>query len=314
MKVYQRIRDVQAEMAKEGVAKSRKNQQQGYTFRGIEDLQNALAPVLAQHGLVILPRYRDRVVTERQTKLGGVMFHVTIEGAFDFVAVEDASTHTVITYGEAMDSGDKATNKAMSAAYKYAAFQAFCIPTEAMPDADATTPEPVVGVDFATGEDKTVAVVHTPSTDHGTETHEQKIARIKAEAAAKFAQTEQPPPAAPAPPVNPAPKPLPVPPPPPVATTPAPSGSVYITAINVKNGNLVVKDGVSKPAWGPLYVIAFSAKVKASDGALVSDATTFDQKLAGVAEMARDQKLTLIPQVVAGKKKGSYNLQGFLDE
>jgi hypothetical protein len=48
----------------------------------------------------------------------------------------------VQTYGEAMDSADKATNKAMSAAYKYAAFLAFCIPTEGDNDADATTPEP----------------------------------------------------------------------------------------------------------------------------------------------------------------------------
>jgi hypothetical protein len=48
----------------------------------------------------------------------------------------------VQTYGEAMDSADKATNKAMSAAYKYAAFLAFCIPTEGDNDADATTHEP----------------------------------------------------------------------------------------------------------------------------------------------------------------------------
>lgn len=53
-----------------------------------------------------------------------------MRGDFDFVSTEDGSIHTVTTYGEAMDSGDKATNKAMSIAYKYAAFQAFCIPTE----------------------------------------------------------------------------------------------------------------------------------------------------------------------------------------
>ena len=40
-----------------------------------------------------------------------------------------------------MDSGDKATNKAMSAAYKYAAMQAFAIPTEGDNDADSTTHE-----------------------------------------------------------------------------------------------------------------------------------------------------------------------------
>jgi len=60
------------------------------------------------------------------------------------VSCRDGSLHTVTMFGEAMDSADKATNKAMSAAYKYACLQAFCIPTEGMmPDADATTPQPL---------------------------------------------------------------------------------------------------------------------------------------------------------------------------
>jgi hypothetical protein len=64
-----------------------------------------------------------------------------VEAEFDFVSAEDGSKHTVRTFGEAMDRGDKATNKAMSAAYKYAAFQAFAIPTEGDNDADASTHE-----------------------------------------------------------------------------------------------------------------------------------------------------------------------------
>jgi hypothetical protein len=87
-----------------------------------------------------LPRILTRESVERQSKSGGALFYITVEAEFDFVASEDGSKHTVRTFGEAMDSGDKATNKAMSAAYKYAAFQAFCIPTEAQ-DADAQTHE-----------------------------------------------------------------------------------------------------------------------------------------------------------------------------
>jgi hypothetical protein len=60
---------------------------------------------------------------------------------FDLVSSEDGSKHTVCTVGEAFDSGDKSMNKAMSAAYKYAAFQAFAIPTEGDNDADAHTHE-----------------------------------------------------------------------------------------------------------------------------------------------------------------------------
>jgi hypothetical protein len=82
-----------------------------------------------------------RVVEERQSQKGGALFYVTVEAEFDFVSAEDGSKHTVKTFGEAMDRGDKGTNKAMSAAYKYAAFQAFAIPTEGDNDADAHTHE-----------------------------------------------------------------------------------------------------------------------------------------------------------------------------
>lgn len=137
--VYQLIAAVSSDIAQEGISKSRRNQQQGYSFRGIDDVYNSLAPVLAKHGLVILPRILSRDLTERASAKGGALFSVVVEAEFDFVSSHDGSRHTVKTYGEAMDSADKATNKAMSAAYKYAAFQAFCIPTEGDNDADAQT-------------------------------------------------------------------------------------------------------------------------------------------------------------------------------
>ncbi|WNY87459.1 ERF family protein [Leclercia adecarboxylata] len=130
MSVYKAISAVARDMAEVGISKDRENRQQGFAFRGIDQVYNALAPMLAKHGLVILPRITERTVTERVTQKGGVLFYVVVKAEFDFVATEDGSKHTVVTYGEAMDSGDKATNKAMSIAYKYAAFQTFCIPTE----------------------------------------------------------------------------------------------------------------------------------------------------------------------------------------
>lgn len=142
MHVYEAISAVSADLAKEGIGKTRKNDQQGYKFRGIDEVFNALAPALVAHKLLILPRMLSREVTERPTQKGGVLFYVIVEAEFDFVSAVDGSKHVVKTYGEAMDSADKATNKAMSAAYKYAAFQAFCIPTEGDNDADKTTHEP----------------------------------------------------------------------------------------------------------------------------------------------------------------------------
>jgi hypothetical protein len=140
-KVYAAIAAVTLAMSKEGISKDRRNQQQGYNFRGIDEVYNALSPMLAQNKLCILPRMISRSQEERTTAKGGAIFYTTVEAEFDFVSAEDGSVHVVRTFGEAMDSADKSTNKAMSAAYKYAAMQTFCIPTEGDNDADATTHE-----------------------------------------------------------------------------------------------------------------------------------------------------------------------------
>ena len=139
--VYEAIRKVQEELAKEGIGKDKENKQQGFKFRGIDDVYAALSPLLAKHCLVILPRTMSRECTERASKSGGSLFTTTIPMEFDLVCSTDGSKHTIATIGEGMDSADKGSNKAMSSAYKYAAFMAFCIPVEGMVDADAESHE-----------------------------------------------------------------------------------------------------------------------------------------------------------------------------
>lgn len=142
MKVYQAINAVQSELASIGISKSsRNNQGAGYNFRGIDAVYNVLSSIMAKHGLCIIPRMLSRSCEERTSKSGGALFYVTVEAEFDLVSAEDGSKHTARTFGEAMDSSDKATNKAMSAAYKYMAFQTFAIPTEGDNDADSHTHE-----------------------------------------------------------------------------------------------------------------------------------------------------------------------------
>ncbi len=139
--VYTAINNVQAALSKVGIAKEKFNKQgEGYKFRGIDDVMNALSPLLSDFGLVILPTCLERTQEERQSRNGGALFYTTVKVQYDFISVSDGTSHSVTTYGEAMDSGDKSTNKAMSAAYKYACFQAFCIPVPA-PDADKFSPE-----------------------------------------------------------------------------------------------------------------------------------------------------------------------------
>src|SRR3546814_6936187 len=108
-KVYEAIAAVQGELAKHGISKDRKNAQQGYNFRGIDDVYTALSPLLAKHKLCVIPRVLTREVSERQTKSGSINFNVAVHAEFDFVSAEDGSKHVCATFGEAQDMADKAT-------------------------------------------------------------------------------------------------------------------------------------------------------------------------------------------------------------
>jgi len=123
------------------IEKHRKNQQQGYNFRGIDDLYNAMQEPLIKHGIFYVPELLKVERDERTTKAGGALIYTRVEVAYTFFAPDGSSIRLVVP-GEAMDSGDKSTNKAMSAALKYALMQMFCIPTEADDDADNTTHTP----------------------------------------------------------------------------------------------------------------------------------------------------------------------------
>ncbi|TCM21515.1 ERF superfamily protein [Novosphingobium sp. PhB165] len=139
--VYMAISNVMEQMAKEGIGKDRRNTQQGYNFRGIDDVYNALCGVLASNRLLMLPFVVDQKREERQTAKGGVLNYTILTVDFKLVSALDGSKDTVRMVGEAMDSADKSSNKAQSAAMKYAALQVFMIPTEGDNDADSTTHE-----------------------------------------------------------------------------------------------------------------------------------------------------------------------------
>ena len=109
-----------------------------YMFRGIDAVMNAVGPALRTHGVVIVPECVESHYRDVQTSTGKPSREATV--TVTYRAYGPAGDSIVMqSAGEAMDSGDKATNKAMSIAYKYAAFLAFCIPVEGMAaDADET--------------------------------------------------------------------------------------------------------------------------------------------------------------------------------
>lgn len=139
--VYKAIAGVMADIGETGIAKSRNNAAQNYKFRGIDDVYNELNGLLSKHRLLLLPNVVAREQVERSGKSGGALFFTNVTVEFTLVCADDGSKAIIKTVGEAMDSGDKSSNKALSAAYKYAAMMLFCIPTEGDNDADATTPE-----------------------------------------------------------------------------------------------------------------------------------------------------------------------------
>ena len=135
--VYRAINAVTAALAGDGIAKARTNAIELYQYRSIDEVLNRLAPLIAEHKLCILPRVLERIITDRPSPAAPMRVNVMVRVAFDLVSVEDGSVHIVEAYGEALDDGDKGTAKAMSAAYKAAMLQAFCIPVAGTEDADA---------------------------------------------------------------------------------------------------------------------------------------------------------------------------------
>ena len=127
------------------IGKDQKNTAQGFKFRGIDQFVNALYPALTKHGVFLSPRsvnYTQELkdVTRSNGK-SGVDKHVTVLMEYTFYAEDGSSVTIGPVPAEGLDSGDKATNKALSAALKYALIQTFSIPTEDMAEADLESPE-----------------------------------------------------------------------------------------------------------------------------------------------------------------------------
>jgi len=124
------------------IGKDSRNQSQGFSFRGIDAVYNELHNLLAKHGIVTLPIAGEPITQERTNAKGTTLRFVQVPMTYEFVA-EDGSSISCHVIGEGMDSGDKATNKAMAIAHKYALLQTFLIPTEEIKDPDYETHEVV---------------------------------------------------------------------------------------------------------------------------------------------------------------------------
>lgn len=137
--IFETINAVMEEIG--AVGKNSRNEKQKYMYRGVDDVMNALNPAFIKHKLFMVPEVVSQKREERQTANEKNLIYSVLSVKYTFYAEDGSSIYTIVP-GEGMDSGDKASNKAMSAAFKYACFQTFCIPTEEMQDPDAETPPP----------------------------------------------------------------------------------------------------------------------------------------------------------------------------
>lgn len=138
MNIYESIACIIGEKA--AVKKDKRNEAQRYMFRGIDDVMNTFNPLLAKYKVFAVPTVMDMSREERTNNKGTALIYTVLTVQYTFYA-EDGTSVTAVTIGEGMDTGDKSVNKAMSAAYKYALFQVFCIPTEELIDSETDSHE-----------------------------------------------------------------------------------------------------------------------------------------------------------------------------
>lgn len=151
------------------VGKDQKNTVQGFKFRGIDQFVNALHPALTKHGVFMTTEvlsYTDKLQeVTRSSGKAGIDKHVSITMKYTFHAEDGSSVFSSVP-AEGLDSGDKATNKALSAALKYTLIQTFIVPTEDMAEGDLDSPE--IGIPQKSN-GKAASVTTTAATTETTE-------------------------------------------------------------------------------------------------------------------------------------------------
>ena len=140
--IYKSIIDVMKKI--NAIGKDRKNDTQHFNYRGIDDVMNELHGALSECGVFVVPEVLEENRSTGKSNKGNDLFYTRQKIRFTFYAADGSSVSAVVI-GEAMDSGDKASNKALSIGLKYAMLQVFCIPTEDEKDPDAQSPQPQAG-------------------------------------------------------------------------------------------------------------------------------------------------------------------------
>lgn len=136
--VVQALSEVMSEVG--AVRKEQVNQHQRFNFRGVDAVVNAVSPALRRHGVVVAPTLLEKELKESRTAKGAVMANVYLTVEYTFYGPAGDSISATVA-AESFDSGDKATAKAMSVAFRTALLQTLALPTDEVDDPDHSTYE-----------------------------------------------------------------------------------------------------------------------------------------------------------------------------
>ncbi len=112
----------------EPIKKNHQNQHQGYKYRSIDDFYSSLNPLLSKHHVVLLPEVLSTSESTHTDSKGRLVYHVIATVKYTFAHITGGTLSATVV-GEGVDTGDKASNKAMTAAFKNCMQQVFIIPT-----------------------------------------------------------------------------------------------------------------------------------------------------------------------------------------
>ena len=139
--IFQQLSKIMADV--KAIGKEKRNQEQKFQYRGIDDMYNELHELFAKHEVTVMPQIVEQERRTEQTKSGSNLYFTVVTVEYHFIATDGSETFARVR-GEGADMADKSSGKAQSNAMKYALMECFLIPTEDLDDADATTPEPTV--------------------------------------------------------------------------------------------------------------------------------------------------------------------------
>jgi hypothetical protein len=131
-------------LGEQGIAKSRKNKDQGFNFRGVDDVMGVLNGLLVDNQLVMLPEALSHQFSTYPMKNDRTGYRSVVHLKLTFISTIDGSREVMSMFGEGADTADKSTGKAQSYAYKDAILKAFSVPLAGNPedrDPDFESPE-----------------------------------------------------------------------------------------------------------------------------------------------------------------------------